>query len=452
MLRRQLRSVHARWAVPLLTLALLGAFTLAPSLRPVAEACAFLRTPEAYEADSSRAAYSAAMDAAAIDALFPNDPTFGLPAIEVGGRSNRAAGPKQLPQSLLRSIGWIESNLTMAARSVPFQSKGPALVSFDCGHGIMQITTGMTVPLGMNNQPTSNQSNVATHYVYNVARGATMLAEKWNQAPELRPLAGTDTNSNPAIIENWYFAVWAYNGFTGPGANISNHPLDPQFANPRGAYRCDASQSRTRYPYQELVWGCMQSPPTANGQRLWAPAPVTLPDLSQPQFFQPLSIANFVFPYPGMDIPTPQPAHTDPPPAVAPDYRARVLGAPAPAVNGPPVDIRPDAGPSGLRGTVEVTNSGTGILVWSASTSANWIIVDPPAGVALGSDVPCSTTAGCRATSSVTISANPVLLPQSAASGTVTIMGSNAAGAPATVTVNVVADFDAGASGTSRAY
>ena len=180
--------------------------------------------------------------------------------------------------------------------------------------------------------------------------------------------------------------------------------------------------------------------------------PVTLPDLSQPQFFQPLSITNFVFPYPAMDMPTPQPAHTDPAPVVAPDYRARVLGAPAPAVSGPPVDIRPDAGPSGLRGTVEVRNAGTGILVWSASTSANWIVVDPPAGVALGSDVACSAPTGCRPASAVTISANPVLLPQSAASGTVTITGSNATGSPATVTVNVVADFDSGASGTSRAY
>jgi hypothetical protein len=45
-----------------------------------------------------------------------------------------------------------------------------------------------------------------------------------------------------------------------------------------------------------------------------------------------------------------------------------------------------------------------------------------------------------------------VLLPQSAATGSVTIMGTNAVGAPATITVNVVADFDAGAAGTSRAY
>ena len=52
----------------------------------------------------------------------------------------------------------------------------------------------------------------------------------------LRPIAGTDTNSNPAILENWYFTIWGYNGFTGPGANISNHPLDPVFTT-REAWR-----------------------------------------------------------------------------------------------------------------------------------------------------------------------------------------------------------------------
>src|SRR5438477_4671939 len=139
---------------------------LAPRVRPVAEACAFLRTPQTYEADAARAAYFQAMDAASVDAAFPGDPSFGLPAIEVGGRSNRSSGPHAMPPSLLRAIGWTESNLEMAARSVPFQSTGPALVSFDCGHGIMQITSGMTVPLGLNNQPTNAQSNVATHYVY----------------------------------------------------------------------------------------------------------------------------------------------------------------------------------------------------------------------------------------------------------------------------------------------
>lgn len=436
------------WAALLLLAALVA---WSPPLGERAQACAFLRTPQAYEADASRSTYFAAMDAAATDHLFPGDPTFGMPAVEVGGRAGRAPGLRQMPASLLRSIGWVESNLTMAARSVAFLSTGPALVSFDCGHGIMQITSGMTVPLGSNNQPTNAQSNIATHYVYNIARGAAMMVEKWNQAPELRPIAGTDTNSNPAILENWYFAIWGYNGFTGPGANISNHPLDPVFTT-REMWRCDGSQSRTRYPYQELIYGCLQHPPTSSGQRLWAPVAVSLPNTSLPQYFQPLAVQNFVFPYSAMDMPTPAPGHVEPSPNVAPDYRARVLGSPTPAVDGPPVQLRLDTGPEAARATVRVRNGGTGILVWSAVPSASWIVVDPPAGVSLGADVPCNAGVGCTPTTAITISVNPVLLPQAASNGTVTITGTNASGAPAVVIVAVKADFDAAAPGTSRAY
>lgn len=431
---------------------LLALAVLTPSLATRASACAFLRTPQAYEADSGRTAYFQAMDAAATDNIFPGDPNFGMPAVEVGTRASRQPGLHQMPSSLLRSIGWVESNLSMAARSVPFRSTGAALVSFDCGHGIMQITSGMTVPLGSNNQPTSAQSNVATHYVYNIARGAAMMAAKWNEAPELSPIAGTDTNSNPTIIENWYFALWRYNGFTGPGANISNHPLDPVFSNPREAWRCDGLQSRTRYPYQELIYGCLQNPPSYQGARLWTPVAASLPNLTLPQYFTPLSVQNFVFPYSGMDMPTPAPGHAEPAPNVPADFRARALGSPVPAVDGPPVQLRLDAGPAAAKATVRIRNGGTGILVWSATPSANWIVVDPPAGVSLGPDVPCDGASGCSPLTTITISVNPVLLPNAASSGTVTIAGTNAAGAPATVTVTVKADFDTGAPGTSRAY
>src|SRR6185295_5682639 len=167
---------------------------------------------------------------------------------------------------------------------------GEALISFDCGHGVMQVTTGMTIPLGTDGRPTTRQVLVATHYLYNIARGAFILADKWNAAPEARPIAGTDTNSNPLLVENWYFAVWSYNGFTGPGSSRSNHPADPTFAFPRPAFTCDGSQSRARYPYQELVWGCMANPPQRSGAPIWQPVAATLPDLTKPEFFNALAV------------------------------------------------------------------------------------------------------------------------------------------------------------------
>ena len=100
----------------------------------------------------------------------------------------------------------------------------------------------MTTPLGEGDYEgyaSPEQLLVATNYVYNIARGAVILAVKWNAAPENRPIAGTDTNSDPALVENWYFAVWSYNGFTGPGAKRSNHPMDPIYGGwPRVPYSC----------------------------------------------------------------------------------------------------------------------------------------------------------------------------------------------------------------------
>ena len=450
----RMRVAWRRRTVLAALLALLGAtlwLGLGSGARE-AHGCVFLRAPHAYEADRERATYLAALDAASVDALFPGDAVFGLPPIEVGTRANRAETPlRQVPASLLRAMGWVESGLTMASRSVPFESGGVALVSFDCGHGIMQVTTGMTVPLGAEAQPSAAQVSVATHYAHNVARGAAILADKWNRAPELRPVVGTDTNGNPALIENWYYAVWSYNGFSGPGDNRSNHPADLAFGGwPREAYRCDGRQSRNRYPYQELVWGCLASPPQLSGRPLWQPISATLPNLGDPRYFQALSLATFAFPYAGMDIPTPQPAHQDLRPPVSPAYRLQTLAAPQLSVSAPPIVIRTDGPPSAARVTIRVRNDGSGILSWAALPSDDWLVVDPPAGVALGGEVPCAP-GDCDREAEITLTVNPTLLPSATATGVLRITSPNATGPPVELRIEVEAEFEVGAPGTSRA-
>ena len=413
-----------------------------------AHACAFdpLR-PSTYEADRLRERYLFVLDAAATDQLYPESSYFGLPAVEVGPRGNRVSGPAAVPVEVLRSIGWVESTLTMGSRSTKFESIGPALVSFDCGHGIMQVTSGMTVPLGASGLPSSNQIAVATSDTHNVARGARILAAKWNDAPGLRPVAGRDTGGAPTLIENWYYATWSYNGFTGPGSKQSNHPLDPNLGWPRSEYRCNGTQSRTRYPYQELVYGCMANPAERDGQDLWPAVQATLPDFSQPQFFNAMRLGSFSFPYREMDIPTPQPAHRTVAPTVSAADRAALIGSPRLGIDSTSVAIQANGTPDQVTATIRVANPGTGVLSWSATASDGFLIVDPPAGSAVGSGIVC-TAAGCPDTE-ITVTINPTLLPASRASGTITINSPNAPGT-ATIRVQVFADFEVAAPGTSR--
>ena len=289
------------------------AATPVPDIEAVRGGCAFREAPTTYEGPQDRSLYTDATDLAAFNMLLPGDTYFGLPPLETGLRDSRTTSASAgIPPVLLKAIAWIESAFTQASQQVPFEAIGPALVSFDCGYGIMQVTSGMTTPQGERGYPSPEQALVATHFAYDIARGVLILADKWNSAPEDRPIAGIDTGGDPALIENWYFAVWSYNGFTGPGANRSNHPMDPIYgAWPRVPYSCGPSSdglghNRGNYPFQELIFGCASHPPQVNGVNLWTPQPVDLPDLNDARWREPLKLGNFVYPYAGMDIPTPR--------------------------------------------------------------------------------------------------------------------------------------------------
>ena len=407
---------------------------------PAVRACAFVDPPLTYETTEDRRLYMQAMELAGFDMLFPKDRFFSQPSIALGTRQSRGSSPDvYVPPTLLKAISWIESSSSQGAPSLPFGAIGPALVAFDCGYGISQVTSGMTAPLGENNQPTDEQALVATHFAYNIGRGAAILIDKWNAAPEARPLVGIDTNSDPHIVENWYFAVWSYNGFTGPGANRSNHPMDPVYsAWPRTPYSCGPQSDglghdRSRYPYQELVYGCAAHPPlvgstaaaaatrdkpapvvkpaasTANALTapLWPPMDATLPDLNNPYWRSPLELQNFQYPYAKMDIPTPKPQHVDPTTRPPDLLRWLVLGAPKLAVDRPIVLVNVRPGQSATAADVRIANIGTGLIPWRVSSNKSWIKVSNQAGVAVGSELPCKPGAPCERTATLKISVDP---------------------------------------------
>jgi hypothetical protein len=391
--------------------------------------CVFPVTPTTYEDIKDRKLFLETIDLAAYNMLFPGDPYFGLPQVEIGTRDSRSETDSTVPPVLLKAIAWIESSITQGATNVPFGSIGDALVSFDCGHGVTQVTTGMTVPTGENGRGSPEQALVATNFAYNIARGAHILVDKWNEAPEMKPIVGTDTQSHPAILENWYYAVWSYNGFTGPGANRSNHPMDPIYGSwPREPFGCgvdggNKGRNRGNYPYQELVFGCVADPPVVDGEPLWQAQAITLPDLNDPKWGDPLSLDNFVFPYAKMDIPSPQPFHSDTTPKPDPSLRDEILGDPQMALSTTSVKLGfTKDGDSSIK-VVDVDNSGTGVLSWYATSDASWLVVSPYTGVAVGSDLPCEDDVPCDRTGKLQMSIDQSKLPSGHSTATVTVQG-----------------------------
>ena len=242
---------------------------------------------------------TATFNAGGFNGLFPGHQYFGLMALETGPAYARSLRQPYVPPTLLKAIGWIEASWRQAAGGAP-------VISPDCGYGIMQITYpgvpldgiswGMKVPAP---EPIYSQVQVpiATSYTHNIAFGAKTLIAKWNAAPEWRPVVG---NGDPALLEDWYYAVWSYNGFSSKNDPNSYDAL-------RGEYSCNLSDgfnhNRNQFAYQELVFGCVKHPPLVSGVALWPAIPVTLPASVPP--FNPGNPAS-------MDIPTPQPAHGDP--------------------------------------------------------------------------------------------------------------------------------------------
>lgn len=389
---------------------LMAAWAASSLAAPNAQGCAFSVAPTAYEPPRDRSVHLLGLELAGYNMLFPDDTFFGTPTVETGLRGARTTvDDPYAPPLLLKATGWIESGMSQADGNTPFAAVGPALISFDCGHGIMQITSGMTSPQD-GRWPSSRQSLVGTHYLYNIGRGAAILVDKWNGAPEVRPIAGTDTDSDPTIVENWYFAVWGYNGFTGPGANRSNHPMDPDYAWPRTGFSCGPADDGFghrygNYPYQELVFGCASRPPSVDGAQLWtAPSvPLALPDLSNPEWSEPLSLANFVSPYRDMDMPTPRPWHNDQTPQPGDGVPSFLLGSPILRVSHTSVDQ--------LVNEVTISNIGSGILAWRVKHQQDWIAVDKQAGVALSRDVPCAEESPCQRSATLTITVAPEQAP-----------------------------------------
>ncbi|GBD22574.1 hypothetical protein HRbin29_00210 [bacterium HR29] len=404
---------------------------------------------DTYEALDSRGTYNLAIQLAAEGKFFtapyrtPAGETvdFSYPGVEQGPRGARLPPDPsvRVPPTIVRSIVWVESSYQMASGSVPWGGVGPALRSFDCGFGLGQVTTGMANTTGT---PSAKQVLSGTHFVFNLAESVRILVSKWNAAPEYRPVAGT---GDPAALEDWYFAIWSYNGFA-----WSNHPLNPERDPWRGeVYHCLDPEGPGYswfgygdYTYPERVYGCMRYPPKRDGQRMWEPVEFAMPRFDQPDVASAFAAENWLecalyLRCEAMDYPTTIPElgvepHPDPSPPADPALGAALLGTPRLAVEGPASAIlqtSPDGTSESV--TLSVRNTGAWIGPFRVRTSAPWLRVRHPndpvgrtldGGVAIGSETRvvvsgAQTTAGY--VSVLLVDIDRALQPQGVAHGTV---------------------------------
>ena len=210
-----------------------------------------------------------------------------IPDIETGPTEPPQMQRASIPCAVLYAVGWIESSWHQADH-VPRGGSGPVLQSFDCGYGVMQITSGMREwDVGI---PAAKQLRIANEYGYNIAWGAKMLVEKWNVLPwrcdasvcGYRITWSAISPRDPTVIEDWYTTLWAYNGyaFSNNPNNCTTNPDGPGdnycFRTP---YTDPSWPSRPRwwYTYPELVFGLIVNPPYEDGVRLWDPVPLPWP-------------------------------------------------------------------------------------------------------------------------------------------------------------------------------
>ncbi|ANW17294.1 GDSL-type esterase/lipase family protein [Streptomyces clavuligerus] len=194
-------------------------------------------------------------------------------------QATRFAAPGTTANSLIGNYYGVKHN-------AHGQVSDPWLINWkaaDCGYGITQVTDGMRLP----NKPYENgtvrpskprlyQEAVALDYTANVAAGVNILAEKWNQT---RGEGMTVNNGDPKHIENWFFALWAYNSGFYPQANAgtnsgkwgvgwANNPANPTYKpnrtpfleGPTGADDYSHAAKPQFWPYPEKVIGWAARP------------------------------------------------------------------------------------------------------------------------------------------------------------------------------------------------
>ncbi|MBL5813251.1 transglycosylase SLT domain-containing protein [Bacillus sporothermodurans] len=122
---------------------------------------------------------------------------------ELKGMLTKSAIAKGIPPEVVKSIAVTENgNLTQ------FLPNGEVFKSHDNGYGIMQVT-----PMS-DSDKSYDWNRVKYDLSYNIQAGVEILAKKWTYAFLSSPVMPKINNGEKNLLENWYFAIMAYNGLS----------------------------------------------------------------------------------------------------------------------------------------------------------------------------------------------------------------------------------------------
>ena len=123
---------------------------------------------------------------------------------EIARKLEIVARSKQIPSVILKAVAFVETGWRQFDKNgnVVTNPYGPRP-----GLGIMQVTS-------YDSSDTALVNKLKYDIDFNIAYGADILNAKWDFAPKI-------SNGDRNILENWYFALWAYNGWV-PYNNPNN--------------------------------------------------------------------------------------------------------------------------------------------------------------------------------------------------------------------------------------
>jgi hypothetical protein len=295
-----MNSRNLRWLS--LALACLATIALLTSSAPLtfAQGCddPGVCPPAVWGQNSTVNELKATFDAASRGQLGTSAPP--LPNMYVGS-SPTTTTPYVVPAVLLKAMAQLETKGYGGWKqfNADYGQSGYTIIGSACDIGLMQITK-----VTADDDALINKCNLASSWYYNLGAGARVLARKWNAlALSQGGYPGgpyTVGARNPAMIEDWYYAVWAYNSFgpyyNNPANTALYQPDRPMPPNPA------LYDNPWHYPYQEMVWGYAIYPPSDGSTPRWDAVQLSLPNGNLFTKDQ----------YPPNNLPRPMPAHADP--------------------------------------------------------------------------------------------------------------------------------------------